>query len=69
MNIIIFVHLLSTNHKCTHPCYLPLLLKICCSEDGDGVEFFDEEFQSCAAQLHIHADYGASAIFAIVRVV
>jgi hypothetical protein len=25
--IILFLHLLSTNHKCTQPCYFPLLLK------------------------------------------
>jgi hypothetical protein len=25
--IILFMHLLSTNHKCTQPCYFPLLLK------------------------------------------
>jgi hypothetical protein len=25
--IIIFLHLLSTNHKCTQPCYFPVLLK------------------------------------------
>jgi hypothetical protein len=25
--IITFLHLLSTNHKCTQPCYFPLLLK------------------------------------------
>jgi hypothetical protein len=25
--IILFLHLLSTNHKCTEPCYFPLLLK------------------------------------------
>jgi hypothetical protein len=25
--VIIFLHLLSTNHKCTQPCYFPLLLK------------------------------------------
>jgi hypothetical protein len=25
--IISFLHLLSTNHKCTQPCYFPLLLK------------------------------------------
>jgi hypothetical protein len=23
----LFLHLLSTNHKCTEPCYFPLLLK------------------------------------------
>jgi hypothetical protein len=26
-NIILFLHLLRTNHKCTQPCYFPLLLK------------------------------------------
>jgi hypothetical protein len=25
--IILFLHLLSTNHKCTQPCYFPLLVK------------------------------------------
>jgi hypothetical protein len=25
--IILFLHLLSTNHKCTQPCYFPLLLE------------------------------------------
>jgi hypothetical protein len=25
--IILFLHLLSTNHNCTQPCYFPLLLK------------------------------------------
>jgi hypothetical protein len=25
--IILFLHLLSTNHQCTQPCYFPLLLK------------------------------------------
>jgi hypothetical protein len=27
LHIIYFLHLLSTNHKCTQPCYFPLLLK------------------------------------------
>jgi hypothetical protein len=27
LHIIYFPHLLSTNHKCTQPCYFPLLLK------------------------------------------
>jgi hypothetical protein len=40
----ILLHLLSTNHKITHPCYFPLLLKHCCSEGEDGMEFFDEGF-------------------------
>jgi hypothetical protein len=27
LHVIYFLHLLSTNHKCTQPCYFPLLLK------------------------------------------
>jgi hypothetical protein len=27
LHIISLLHLLSTNHKCTQPCYFPLLLK------------------------------------------
>jgi hypothetical protein len=27
LHIIYFLHLLSANHKCTQPCYFPLLLK------------------------------------------
>jgi hypothetical protein len=32
-NIILFLHLLSTNHKCTQPCYFPLLLKSVAQKD------------------------------------
>jgi hypothetical protein len=31
--IILFLHLLSTNHKCTQPCYFPLLLKPAAQEE------------------------------------
>jgi hypothetical protein len=27
LHIILFLHLLSTNHKCIQPCYFPLLYK------------------------------------------
>jgi hypothetical protein len=27
LHIILFLHLLSTKHKCTQPCYFPLLYK------------------------------------------
>jgi hypothetical protein len=43
LHIIYFLHLLSTNHKCTQPCYFPPATQTYCSEDGEG-EFFDEEF-------------------------
>jgi hypothetical protein len=36
--IILFLHLLSTNHKCTQPCYFPPVIQTCCSEGEDGYE-------------------------------
>jgi hypothetical protein len=32
--IILFLHLLSTNHKCTQPCYRPMLLKPAAPEEN-----------------------------------
>jgi hypothetical protein len=31
--IILFLHLLSTNYKCTQPCYFPLLLKLAAQKE------------------------------------
>jgi hypothetical protein len=33
LHIIYFPHLLSTNHKCTQPCYFPLLLKLAAQKE------------------------------------
>jgi hypothetical protein len=44
LHIILFLHLLSTNHKCIQPCYFPPTTQTCYSEGEDGLEFFDEEF-------------------------
>jgi hypothetical protein len=38
-----FLHLLSTNDKCTQSCYFPLLLKPTAQKEK-RLEFFDEEF-------------------------
>jgi hypothetical protein len=44
LHIIYFLHLLSTNHKYTQPCYFPPATQTYCLEGDDGLEFFDEEF-------------------------
>jgi hypothetical protein len=44
LHIIYLLHLLSTNHKCTQPCYFSPATQTRCSEGEDGLEFFDEEF-------------------------
>jgi hypothetical protein len=33
LHINYFLHLLSTNHKCTQPCYFPLLLKLAAQKE------------------------------------
>jgi hypothetical protein len=43
-HIIHFLHLLSTNHKCTQPCYFSPATQTRGSEGEDGLEFFNEEF-------------------------
>jgi hypothetical protein len=36
LHIIYFLHLLSTNHMCTQPCYFPLLLKPAAQKEKMG---------------------------------
>jgi hypothetical protein len=36
LHIIYFLHLLSTNHKCTQPCYFFLLLKLAAQKEKMG---------------------------------
>jgi hypothetical protein len=36
--------LLSTNHKCTQPCYFPPATQTCYSEAVEELEYFDMEF-------------------------
>jgi hypothetical protein len=43
-NIILFLHLLRTNHKCTQPCYFFPATQTYGPEGEDGLEFFNEEF-------------------------
>jgi hypothetical protein len=42
--IIYFLHLLSTNYKCTQPCYFPPAVQTCCSEAEEDLEYFDMVF-------------------------
>jgi hypothetical protein len=46
--IILFLHLLSTNHKCTQPCYFPLLLKPSAQK-----EKIDSNSSSRSSRLHV----------------
>jgi hypothetical protein len=43
-HIIYFLHLLSTNHKCTQPCYFPPAIQTCCSKADEDLQYFDMVF-------------------------
>jgi hypothetical protein len=45
--IILFVHLLSTNHKCTQPCYFPLLLKPAAQKERMDWNFLTRSSRLC----------------------
>jgi hypothetical protein len=40
MHDIYFPHLLSINHKCTHPSYFPTICSACCSEEEEAIKEF-----------------------------
>jgi hypothetical protein len=44
LHIIYFLHLLSTNHKCTQLYYFPPTTQTCCSEAEEDLEYFDMVF-------------------------
>jgi hypothetical protein len=46
LHIIYFLHLLSTNHKCTQPCYFPPAVQTCYSEVEEDLEYFDMVFRA-----------------------
>jgi hypothetical protein len=46
--IIVFMHLLSTNHKCTQPCYFPRLLKPTAQK-----EKMDWNSSTMSSRLHV----------------
>jgi hypothetical protein len=47
--IILFLHLLSTNHKCTQPCYFPLLLKLAAQKEMLELQ---ERYKICWNGIH-----------------
>jgi hypothetical protein len=61
LHIIYFLHLLSTNHKCTQPCYFPLLLKPAAQKEKVG---WNSSMSSslCVAPVAVPAVMESSAV-------
>jgi hypothetical protein len=49
--IISFLHLLSTNHKCTQPCYFPLLLKLAVQKERMDWNSLTRNSRLCVAPV------------------
>jgi hypothetical protein len=49
----LFLHMLSTNHKCTQPCYFPLLLKLAAQKEKIDWNSLMMSFRLCAASVTV----------------
>jgi hypothetical protein len=65
----IFLHLLSTNHKCTHPCYFPCYSKPATQKLEKIWNSLMSSSRLALPELHFPVDYGASCYFAFMRVI
>jgi hypothetical protein len=51
LHIILLLHLLSTNHECTQPCYFPLLLKPAAQKEKMNQNSSTMSSKLCAAPV------------------
>jgi hypothetical protein len=52
--IILFLHLLSTNHKCTQPCYILLLFKPAAQKERMDLNSSTRSSRLCVAPVVVH---------------
>jgi hypothetical protein len=67
--IIYFLHLLSTNHKCTQPCYFPLLLKLAAHKEKVDWNSLTRSFRLHVIQLPFLWSYGVFHCFVLFWVI
>jgi hypothetical protein len=53
LHIIYFLHLLSTNHKCTQPCYFPQLLKLAAQKEKMGWNSLTRSSRLCVTPVAV----------------
>jgi hypothetical protein len=61
--IILFLHLLSTNHKCTQPCYFPLLLKPAAQKEKMDCNSSMRSSRLCVALVAVPVDLWSLPLF------
>jgi hypothetical protein len=69
LHIICFLHLLSTNHNCTQPCYFSLLLKPAAQKEKMDWNFLTSSARLCVPQFSFLWSYGVIRCSVSLRVV
>ncbi len=67
LHIILFLHLLSTNHKCTQPCYFPLLYKHAAQKVKMDWNSLTSSSRLCAASVAIPVELWSLPLFHFAR--
>jgi hypothetical protein len=65
--IILSLHLLSTNHKCTQPCYFPLLLKSAAQKEKMDWNSSTKSSRLCVVPVAIHVELWSLLLFRFVE--
>jgi hypothetical protein len=65
--IILFLHLLSTNHKCTQPYYLPLLLKPAAQKEKMDWNSSTKSSRLCVAPVAVPVELWSLPLFHFVE--
>jgi hypothetical protein len=63
----LFLHLLSTNHKCTQPCYFPVLLKPAAQKEKMEWNSSMRSFRLCAAPVVVPVVLWSLSLFCLTR--
>jgi hypothetical protein len=65
--IILFLHLRSTNHKCTQPCYFPLLLKSIAQKEKMDWNSSTRSSRLRVAPVAVHVELWCLPLFRFVE--
>jgi hypothetical protein len=68
LHIILFLHVLSTNHNCTQPCYVPLLYEPAAQEVKMVMKNSSiRSSRLCVAPVAIHVELWSLPLFCFAR--
>jgi hypothetical protein len=65
--IVLFLHLLSTNHKCTQPCYFSLLLKPVAQKGNIDWNSSTKKSRLRVAPVAIHVELWSLSLFCFIE--